>query len=108
MNLKPIGIQIKRAREKKHLTQEQLAEMVNLSTTHISVIERGIKAPKLETFVDIANALDVTSDVLLTDILKESLQVTSVSNELAEKIKNVSIKEQKKILKIVQVLVDEE
>lgn len=108
MNLKVIGIQIKRAREKKHLTQEQLAEMVNLSTTHISVIERGVKAPKLETFIDIANALDVTSDSLLTGTLKKSLQITSISNELAEKIKNLSIKEQEKILKIVQILANEE
>ena len=43
MNQKAIGRRIKNAREKKHLTQEQLAELVDLSPMHISVIERGAK-----------------------------------------------------------------
>ena len=32
------------AREAKNLTQEELAALVNLSPTHVSVIERGLKA----------------------------------------------------------------
>ena len=56
LNQKAIGQRIKKAREKTHLTQEQLAELVDLSPMHISVIERGAKPPKLETLVNIANA----------------------------------------------------
>lgn len=41
MNLKAVGQRIKQAREVKGLTQEQLAEKVNLSASHMSVIERG-------------------------------------------------------------------
>ena len=59
MDLSAIGSRIKAARERKHLTQEDLAAIVDLSPTHISVIERGVKPPKLETFVNIANALNV-------------------------------------------------
>jgi len=106
MNLKAIGTRIKEARESKHLTQEQLAEIVGLSTTHISVIERGVKAPKLETFIEIANALDVTADSLLLDVLDNSLQITT--NELSEQIKRLPLKEQQKILKAVRVLVEED
>ena len=58
MDLKAIGTRIKEAREAKGFTQEQLAEIVGLSSTHMSVIERGVKAPKLETFIKIANALN--------------------------------------------------
>ena len=43
MNQKAIGQRIKKAREKKQLTQEQLSELVDLSPMHISVIERGAK-----------------------------------------------------------------
>lgn len=52
MDLKAIGVRIKEAREAKGFTQEQLAEIVGLSPTHMSVIERGVKAPKLETFIN--------------------------------------------------------
>ncbi len=106
MNLKAVGIRIKEAREAKHLTQEQLAEIVGLSSTHISVIERGVKAPKLETFVEIANALGVTSDFLLLDVLDNSLQIAAT--ELSEQIKRLSPKEQQKILKAVSILAGED
>lgn len=108
MDLKAIGTRIKKARESNHLTQEQLAEKVNLSSTHISVVERGIKAPKLETFVDIANALGVTSDFLLMDVLDDSQQITAISIEISEYLKDLPLKEQKRILKIIQILSDNE
>ncbi len=72
MDLGAIGSRIKMAREKQHLTQEDLAAIVDLSSTHISVIERGVKPPKLETFINIANALDVSADTLLQDVVKRS------------------------------------
>ena len=70
----------------KSLTQEELAALVNLSTTHVSVIERGLKVTKLDTFVAIANALDISADALLIDVVTHS--VTGVTNELSEMIEN--------------------
>lgn len=58
MDLKAVGQRIKAAREAKNLTQEELAALVNLSTTHVSVIERGLKVTKLDTFVAIANGIE--------------------------------------------------
>ena len=49
VDLSAIGSRIKVARERKHFTQEDLAAIVDLSPTHISVIERGVKPPKLAT-----------------------------------------------------------
>ena len=37
MDLKAVGQRIKDAREEKNLTQEELAALVNLSSTHVSV-----------------------------------------------------------------------
>ena len=56
MDAKTVGQRIKAAREKKNLTQDELAALANISTTHMSVIERGVKIPRLDTFVAIANA----------------------------------------------------
>ncbi len=103
MDLKLMGRKIKEAREEKGYTQEQLAEKLNLSVQHVSVIERGVKAPKLETFVHIANELDVNADYLLEDLLSVSAQLTS--NELYQKMEDVSEKEKKRILEVVNVLV---
>ena len=82
MDLKAVGQRIKSAREAKNLTQEELAALVNLSPTHVSVIERGLKVTKLDTFVAIANALDVSADTLLIDVVAHS--ITGVTNEMTD------------------------
>lgn len=73
MDLKAVGQRIKSAREAKNLTQEELAALVNLSPTHVSVIERGLKVTKLDTFVAIANALDCKFCSNGTPILKSAV-----------------------------------
>ena len=105
MDLKAVGQRIKAAREAKNLTQEELAGLVNLSPTHVSVIERGLKVTKLDTFIAIANALDVSADTLLIDVVTHS--VTGVTNELSEIISALPMKEQKKVFKVLQVLIEE-
>lgn len=77
MDTKAIGKRIKAAREKKGITQERLAEIVGLSPMHVSVIERGTKPPKLETLVNIANALDVSADSLLQDVVHNQTKLHS-------------------------------
>ena len=104
MDLKAVGQRIKAAREAKNLTQEELAALVNLSTTHVSVIERGLKVTKLDTFVAIANALDVSADAQLIDVVTHS--VTGVTNELSDMIEKLPKDEQKRILNAVRALVD--
>lgn len=62
MDMQAIGRRIKIAREEAHITQEELAARIGCTPQHISAIERGVKTPKLETFVTIANTLNVPSD----------------------------------------------
>ena len=69
MNRIWLGNRIREARERRHLTQEKLSEVVDISPTHMSVIERGVKGMKLSTFIKIANALDVSADELLQDLM---------------------------------------
>lgn len=105
MDLSPIGSRIKAARENKKITQEDLAVLLDMSTTHISVIERGVKPPKLETFVRIANVLGVSSDYLLMDIIDNPADV--VAGELSELISKLSQKEKEKALTIIRVMSEE-
>ena len=63
-----LGKRIKAARERAGMTQEELAAAVDYSVDHMSVVERGVKAPKLDKLVAIANVLKVGTDELLQDI----------------------------------------
>ena len=96
MNQKAVGRRIKAAREQKRLTQEQLAELVDLSPMHVSVIERGVKLPKLETLINIANVLDVSADVLLQDVVNN--QTKLCSSEASELISQLPREDQRRVL----------
>lgn len=67
LDYKAIGKRIKIARIKADLTQEHLAELIELSPTHLSNIETGTTRVSLNTIITIANVLSVTSDDLLCD-----------------------------------------
>lgn len=105
MNAHAVGQRIKATREAKGLTQEKLAALVDLSPTHISVIERGLKIPNLDSFVAIANALDVSTDSLLLDVVVRASESTAC--ELSKQISQLPHKQQLKILNIIQILIDE-
>ena len=104
MNAKLIGQRIKSAREAKKLTQEQLAEIVDLSPMHISVLERGQKPPKLETLINLANALGVSGDYLLQDLIAQSKEVPA--QEVTTLLNAVPAEEQKRILQMIRAYVE--
>ena len=72
LNYESIGKRIKRYRMDKKMSQEELGNVIHITGRHVSNIETGAKSPSLELLVLIANALDVSSDDLLTDSLKHS------------------------------------
>lgn len=57
--LKKLGARIREERKNARLTQEKLAERVDLSVDYIGYIERGKQAPYLKTLERIATALRV-------------------------------------------------
>ena len=73
MNLTVIGQRIRIAREAARITQEELGRAVGCTAKHIGAIERGIKTPRLDTFIIIANTVGVSSDYLLQDLLDQPI-----------------------------------
>ena len=60
-----IGRRVKEFRRRAHFTQEKLAEYTDLSVQHIGNIEKGRKQASLSSFIRIADALGITTDLLL-------------------------------------------
>ena len=59
------GERIKRLRTGRELTQEQLAEKINVSRTYIVKIENGLQIGPIEIAIELAMFLDVSMDFLL-------------------------------------------
>ncbi|MEX1474814.1 helix-turn-helix domain-containing protein [Enterococcus sp. C78] len=86
-----IGSRIKKARLKKNLTQEKLAELTGLSIQHISNIENGRSKLSIESLISISSTLDVSTDHLLQDnVLMENPRHIKF---LASKLNNCSKEE---------------
>lgn len=59
------GARIRDMRTKLGLTQEQMAEELNVSPKHIGNIETGTRSASIDLLVDIALMLDVSLDYLI-------------------------------------------
>lgn len=91
MNYYEIGQRIRKFRKACGLSQEELAEKVGISTTHMSHIETGNTKLSLAVFVDIANALSVQTDDLLHDQPRSSK--TNMKEKIDEVLDTCTLKE---------------
>ena len=80
--LMDMGERISKRRKELNLTQEQLAESINLSLQSISCIELGKKAIRPQNLVNLCNTLEVSTDYILTG-KKEDKQLEGVFKKLA-------------------------
>lgn len=60
-----VGLNVKRFRQEKGLSQEALAFEAKLHRTYISGVERGVRNPTIVVLEGIASALDVPAAKLL-------------------------------------------
>ena len=60
-----LGLAIKDARERLNITQAQLAEMVNISDTHLKHIEGGSRKPSVEVLFRLMDKLHLSIDSLV-------------------------------------------
>jgi transcriptional regulator with XRE-family HTH domain len=60
-----VGVNVKRAREAKGWSQEELAHQAELHRTYISGVERGVRNPTVTVLDKIAGALSLAPGRLL-------------------------------------------
>ena len=66
--LKTFGLNVKFARIKKNISQEKLAELINVSRMTISMIETAKQNPTILKVIDIAKALNVDINELIKTV----------------------------------------
>ena len=67
-----VGKRIKYYRQKRGLTQEQLAFDIHTSAAYISNIERSIKKPSLQKIILISEVLEISVDELIGSVQPKS------------------------------------
>ena len=99
-DLKLVGSRIKAVRISRGMSQADLAVEASVSLPLISNNERGKTGMQLETFVKVAEALQVSADYLLRPDVPEVKAI--YQGEFAELLEDCSASEMETILKIVR------
>lgn len=107
MDIKKIlGEKIKRLRKKRNYTQEELAEMIEISPRNLSRIEVGESFLKAETFSKLLNALEVsTEELFANDHIKDSNELLAEIYSSLNLIKDDTEKLEK-IYKMIRIFID--
>ncbi len=104
---KAFGEKIKRLRKKRNLTQEQLAEMIEISPRNLCRIELGNCFVKSETIEKLLTALDVsTEELFANDHIKTKEELMEQINFYIDSAKD-DRKTLEKIYKILRDLIEE-
>ena len=108
MNLKKeLGEKIKRVRKQRNLTQEELAEMIDISPRSLSNIEVGACFVKSETLEKIIGSLNITTEELFANShIKTNHELICEIDKFINKIKD-DTKTLEKVYKILKCLIDE-
>ena len=99
-----IGQRIKQARLAKNLTQEDLAEKIDISVAFLSRVERGNSHINLKRLNQLCGLLDVTEGYLLNGASSNSKEY--LDREFADLIKNCSPAKQKLIYNVAKTIAD--
>lgn len=107
LDFRTIGQKIKERRTTLGLTQDYVANQLNVNPSHVSNIECGRANPSLTALVKIANILECSVDFFISGEYTYSRNTEkdqSLDNQILEKLKYCDIDKKTKILKIIDIL----
>lgn len=93
MNFYLLGQKVRQLRNMHHLSQANLAELIDVSTNYIGQIERGDRKPSIETLVLLCNTLGTSMDYILSDSL--TTNEDQLSFDILSKLSTLSLEEKK-------------
>lgn len=107
LNFQLIGRKIRERRKSLHVTQEAIANYLDVNPSHISNIECGRANPSLTILVKIANYLECSVDCFISqeytfDSIKQ--QDRTLDDRIMEKLKYCSEDKKLKVLQILNIL----
>ena len=105
IDYKIIGKRLKKARLSKNLTQEKLAETLNVSIAYLSRIETGSARINLKRLDEICKILDVSDIEILSGT--SDISANYLNSDIGEILKNCSPEKQRLIYKIANIIAED-
>ena len=74
------GRVLKRLRQNHGLSQEELGFRSGYHRTYISLLERGLKSPSLNTIFDLAKTLEISPSEMISEVEQDYLEMNARDN----------------------------
>ena len=78
------GKRLRETRKERGMTQEQLANALNISTHHLGNIEAGRRGFSIDLLIEVSAVLDVSLDILIIGTTRPSTQVRELLEQMQE------------------------
>lgn len=107
LDFKKIGFKIKERRQALNITQEYIANQLDVNPSHISNIECGRANPSLTALIRIANILTCSVDCFINDeytFQPDTNDETSLDAKIINKLKYCDADKKERILKMIDLL----
>ena len=85
------GCRLKEMRKKHGLTQEQLAEALNISTPHLGNIEIGKRGLSVDLLIEVSDVLNVSVDFLIRGTDSPTQQIKPLLAQIRELLAQVEV-----------------
>lgn len=105
MNFYKIGQKISDARIRNNMTQEELAEQLNITPSFLSNIETAKRKPSLNTLLSLADKLSLSLDYIFYDRdIKEDMHQDIIIRQIYTQIDKLEDSKREKFLDIIDYL----
>ena len=107
LDFKVIGLKIRERRKSVGITQEHIAEILDVNASHISNIECGCANPSLTALIKIANILECSVDYFISGeytYTKSLSAEQSLDDKILDKLKYCDLDKKERILKMIDLL----
>lgn len=106
LDFRSIGLKIKEQRQERGITQEYVANLLDVNPSHISNIECGRAHPSLTALVKMANIFQCSIDCFIggeyTFVVDKN--ATTLDEKIMEKLKYCEPEKKQRILKMIELL----
>ena len=106
LDFRAIGLKIRERRKHQGLTQEYVANQLDVNPSHVSNIECGHAKPSLTTLVRIANILQCSADYFLEGeySFRRKDAAKTLDQQILDKLKYYDAEKKQRILKMIELL----
>ena len=104
LDYKTIGKKIKSRRLAMKMTQETIANILDVNPSHISNIERGRSHPSLSSLVKIANILECSVDCFIGSEYTYESKQNDYDTKIMDELSRYDSEKKDKLLKMMEII----